>query len=127
MSRNYIGLTTVVIIFLILAVSSCKDNSYSTNNNGGSTTPPANEIWMQNVAFVPSTLTISKGTTIKWTNKDSFNHTASSGTPSSPNSLFDSGNMGKDQTFSFKFDSVGTFHFYCKIHSQMMQGVITVQ
>jgi plastocyanin len=119
----------VIIIICFISITGCKDNSSpnSTTGGGNSNQPGTNEIWMQNVAFVPTSLTISKGTTIKWINKDSFDHTASSGNPSTPNSLFDSGNMGQNKTFSFKFDSAGTFHFYCKVHPQMMQGVITVQ
>jgi plastocyanin len=81
---------------------------------------------MQNTAFVPSTMTVSVGTTITWTNKDSFAHTVTSGTPGNPNGEFASGNIGQNGTFAHTFGAVGVFHFYCSIH-QSMTGTITVQ
>ena len=81
---------------------------------------------MMNNSFSPASITISKGTTIKWTNKESVVHTVTSGPQGSPSGMFDSGNLGKDQTFSFKFDSAGTFSYHCKPHIGMT-GTVTVQ
>ena len=96
----------------------------TTNNTGGS--QGANDIFIQGTAFSPSNKTISVGTTIKWTNKDNFTHTVTSGTPGSPSGLFDSGNLGLNGEFSFTFTQAGTFKYYCKIHSSMT-GTIIVQ
>lgn len=118
----------IILIFSLIFMAGCKDNGTNpTNNNSNNNAPPANEIWMQNATFVPSTLEITKGTTITWVNKDSFNHTASSGTPDNPTTLFESGSMGQNDTFSFTFDSVGVFKYYCKIHPKLMQGQVTVK
>lgn len=89
-------------------------------------TPGQNEIWLQNTAFVPSAKTISMGTTITWTNKDSFNHTVTSGTPGNPDGKFASGSLAQNGTFPHTFNQAGTFPFYCTIHPSM-QGTITVQ
>ena len=106
------------------------NNDYGTNTNtggGGNSTPPANEIFMQNDSYSPKSDTISKGTEITWVNKDSFNHTVTSGAVNNPNGLFDSGKIGAGGTFKHKFDSTGTFNYYCKIHKDIMTGIITVQ
>jgi len=102
------------------------DNGYSTDPNGNNQ-PGENEVWMQNTAFVPSELTVSTGTTVTWVNKDAFTHTVTSGAAGNPTDLFDSGNMGENDTFSFTFQSEGTFPYFCKIHPNQMTGTITVE
>ena len=70
-------------------------------------------------------LSLSVGTTVTWTNKDTVLHTATSGTPSGPTDLFDSGAFGGSDTFSFTFAEPGTYAYYCTIHP-FMAGTITV-
>jgi len=115
----------LILCFLIFG---CSNNDYSTNNGGnGNNTPAANEVWMQNTLFNPKSKTVNKGTEITWINKDSFDHTVTSGTPNNPDGLFDSGTIGSGGTFKRTFDSAGTFNYYCKIHQDVMTGTITVQ
>lgn len=120
-----------IAVFLIpFIVTSCKNNPTSSNDNNntrGTSTPPTNEIWMQNTTFNPKTKTISKGTEITWVNKDSFNHTVTSGTPGSPNGLFDSGVIGSGGIYKHTFNSTGTFNYYCSIHQDIMTGTVIVQ
>ena len=82
---------------------------------------------MQNIAFVPESITVSVGTTIRWTNKDNVDHTVTSGTPGNPTGRFDSGNLGAGETFSFTFDTAGIFEYYCKLHPTQMTATVTVQ
>ncbi len=114
----------ILIVISISLISGCSKNDMTTNTTGG--TQGANEIFIQGMAFSPSNKTISIGTTLKWTNKDGVNHTVTSGIPGAPSGLFDSGNLSSNGTFNFIFSQVGTFKFYCKIHSSMT-GTITVQ
>ncbi len=115
-----------MILTLFFAFSSCsKSNSYS--NNSPVSKPNPNQVIMQNTSYNPQTLTIAKGDTVTWVNKDSFDHTVTSGTPGHPSGLFDSGNIGPNGTFSYVFNSTGTFPYYCKIHLDKMTGTIIVQ
>jgi plastocyanin len=82
---------------------------------------------MQNTAFSPASKTITAGTTLTWTNMDPFNHTVTSGAPGSPDGKFDSGNIGSNGTYSHKFDTAGTYNYYCKIHGSAMTGTVIVQ
>ena len=84
--------------------------------------PGTEEIVMQNTVFVPAEKTVTKGATIKWTNKDPYAHTVTSSA-----NKFDSGNLNEGQTFQFKFDSVGTFNYYCQYHLPDMKGKIIVK
>jgi len=110
-------------------ISGCSKNYYGTNSssNSNSGTPPANEVFIQSFSFNPKSITVSTGTTIKWTNKDNASHTVTSGTPGSPNGTFDSGNLGNGAAFSYTFNTKGTFAYYCKLHQDTMTGNVVVQ
>jgi Plastocyanin len=126
--RNLIVFSLILIIIsTIVVMSGCNksDNSVSTTTTGSS--PGAKEVWMQGIAFVPASKTISVGTTITWTNKDNTTHTATSGVPNSPDGLFNSGNLSNGGTFSFKFTTAGTFKYFCLIHGAMMTATMIVQ
>src|SRR2546425_818709 len=74
-----------------------------------------------NFAFKPGTLTIAKGTKVKWINKAvSTNHTTTSDT-----GLWNSGTLAPGQSFAFKFTRTGTFTYHCMIHP-IMTGKIKV-
>jgi len=86
----------------------------------GVTTPGANEVWIQSsMAFDPSTITVTTGTTITWTNKDAIGHSVTS-----DNGVFDSGILNPNETFSYTFNTAGTFAYHCKVHSSMTASVI---
>jgi plastocyanin len=80
-------------------------------------TPAA--ITMKNFMFSPVPLTVSAGTTVTWTNLDDEPHTAVSDT-----GVFRSGAMDTNESFSFKFDKPGTYHFTCSIHPRMVGTII---
>jgi plastocyanin len=126
--KIYSGLvfSVLLLVLIALAASGCKDNATGTNNGGGST-PPDDQVWMQNTKFNPQNKTISVGTKITWVNKDSFNHTVTSGTAGNPDGLFDSGTLGSGGTFSYTFNTAGSFNYYCQIHQSVMTGKIIVQ
>ena len=127
-----INLIKLSLVFLIvsafLIISGCKsDNTTSYSSSGGTGNPGVNEVWMQNIAFVPASKTISVGTTITWINKDSYPHQPISGIPNSPDGIFKSGPLNTGDSFSYKFNTAGTFKYYCFIHGAMMTASITVQ
>ena len=111
-----------ILSFALAVMVSLSGCPKSEENN----TPGANEVWIEESAFNPSTKLISAGTTVTWTNKDAATHTVTSGVPTKPSGAFDSGDLNEDGTFSFKFDSSGTYAYYCKHHSGMT-GSITVE
>jgi plastocyanin len=86
--------------------------------------PSENEIFLLYKAFTPTSLTVAKGTTVKFTNKDNANHTATSSS-----GRFDSGKIQSGESWSYTFTEAGTYYFYCNYHStnQQEQGAIIVQ
>jgi plastocyanin len=72
-------------------------------------------------AFDPSSLTINVGDTVMWTNNDGASHTSSSDT-----GIWNSGTLMLGQTFSFTFNTAGTFPYHCGFHG-FMTASITVK
>ena len=71
--------------------------------------------------FAPTSMTVKAGSSVTWTNKDDEPHTVVSDT-----GLFRSGAMDTNESFSFRFDKAGTYHYACSIHPRMV-GTIIVQ
>jgi plastocyanin len=131
MKNSFVSKSSFLLgVGLLLAIMTISDScskgsmAYVTGTGGavgskGSDGPGVNEVWIQNLAFNPPTITVAAGTTITWTNKDATtHHLVSSQAP------FDSGDMGSGATFSYKFSSSGSFFYYCSIHPSMTGTVI---
>jgi plastocyanin len=71
--------------------------------------------------FAPTSLTIKAGSTVTWTNHDDEPHTVVSDA-----GLFRSGALDTNQSFSFRFEKPGTYHYLCSIHPRMV-GTVIVQ
>jgi plastocyanin len=106
----------IVSILLIGAISSITNSCKKSSSGPGA---GANEVFIEGMAFSPSTITVAAGTSITWTNKDAVAHTVTSNT-----GIFDSGSISTNGTFSFTFSTVGTFPYHCTIHSYMTAKVI---
>ena len=67
--------------------------------------------------YDPSTLIIFKGGEIIWKNDDSSAHTVTSGNIiDGPDKKFDSGLILPGKTFSYKFEKVDKYDYFCMIH-----------
>lgn len=73
---------------------------------------------MSTIGFVPTSMTVKKGTTVTWTNRDSTDHTVTG-------SGWDSGFIAPGESYSHRFDTVGSFDYSCTIHPTM-QGTVNV-
>lgn len=116
-------LVRLVFLFSFLGIiSACSKSDSAINsggNNGGKGNPGPNEVYIQNLSFNPSTITVTVNTTITWTNFDSVTHTVTSDT-----GLFDSGNIGSGKTYSYKFTTAGSYPYHCTIHTYMTGTVV---
>ncbi|HZO72546.1 MAG TPA: plastocyanin/azurin family copper-binding protein [Ktedonobacteraceae bacterium] len=74
-------------------------------------------------SFNPSTLTISVGTTVIWTNRTTTPHTITSDTGMFNSGLNDPIEAGF--TFTYKFTKPGTYKYHCALHPTMT-ATITV-
>lgn len=139
---------SIALIF-VLALAACSGSGTApppaspltwSINTGGSELSEA----IQALDFYPGTITIHIGDTVTWTNATAIPHTVSippaGQTPpaGSPNPLpvggtqFDnsayisSGFITKGQSYSVRFNNLGTFAYYCLVHQPEMSGTIVV-
>ena len=76
--------------------------------------------------YSPADLTVPVHSKVTVTD-DSGDHTWTSGDAPVPSGTWDSGQMTPGQTFSFTFNTPGTFRFFCQNHySYGMTGTVTV-
>ena len=105
------GVVILVMICSSLTLFSCKKDA----------TAGPGEVFIKDDLFSPSSITVSKGSSVTWTNKGSNTHTVTS-----DDALFDSGDKTPGQTYTLVFDSIGTFPYHCMHHS-VMHGSVKVE
>ena len=105
------------------AVASDGTTNSATVSSASTTVYTIHSINIQNMAFSPSTITISAGDIIIWTNLDNMGHTV---TEDSSTPVFNSGSIGNSQTYTLTGLGVGTYTYHCQPHPSMT-GTIIVQ
>jgi plastocyanin len=108
--------TGILFILAVLSISNSCTKDDNKDTTGG---PGANEVWIQNFAFSPASITVSVGTRVTWTNKDGTAHTVTSNS-----NFFDSGNIANGGSFSFTFTAPGSYPYYCRYHPNMTATVV---
>jgi plastocyanin len=126
MKTKYLLAVATFILSVVLLVG-CSSNSSQPTTSSAPTTQTSSTsasssqqtVNISGFAFSPQTLTVSKGTTVTWTNNDSTTHTVTS-----DSGVWDSGNIAPGKTFSSAFNQTGTFPYHCKIHSSMTAKIV---
>ena len=78
------------------------------------------EVKIDNFSFAPGEITIVKGTTVNWVNRDDIPHTV----VSDDKTTFKSKPLDTDDKFSFTFSKEGTYSYFCSIHPKMTAKVV---
>jgi plastocyanin len=108
---------TLVVVSTLFAVSVAGAHKHPTAK---SQKHPTRTVLIKNFSFKPANITIKRGTKLRWINKDSTAHTATANNGRS----FDSGRLGKGQSYTHTFKSVGKKPYHCKIHPDMRASVL---
>jgi plastocyanin len=80
------------------------------------------EVRIENFRFEPTTLNVTPGTVIVWTNQDSAPHTATAKDES-----FDTGRLGEAEAGNVTFEKPGIFAYICDIHPRMEARIVVGQ
>jgi plastocyanin len=86
-----------------------------------SPTADATQVQIANLAFNPTSITVSTGNTVTWTNDDTLPHTVTA-----QDDLFDSGILDPGATFAWTFTDPGSIAYHCQLHPNM-QGTVVVE
>jgi plastocyanin len=88
---------------------------------GGAALAADHAVAISGFAYSPSSITVTVGDTVTWTNSDAQAHTATA-----DGGGFDTGALGNGQSGTVTFSTAGSFAYHCSIHPDMT-GTVTVQ
>jgi plastocyanin len=139
-------LVAALAVVAMMALAACGSPSPTDADAGSSGSPSASatpsaggsaatttKISIQDFSFSPSTATVTAGTTVTWTNDEAAVHDVTStdgpGTDAATTSTFASETLSQGDSFSFTFETPGTYYYECTIHASMatMHGVVIVE
>ena len=83
--------------------------------------PVPRELQIREFKFLPPTVAVASGTTVKWVNRDEETHTVTSAT-----GAFTSPALEHDGAFAHTFAQPGTYTYFCALHP-LMRATITVK
>jgi len=132
--KNAIVIASVVIAGAIVATYVLSGNmNMGVEGSGNSVQQPTASIPSDSTvvrivanagsnSFSPNPVEVKVGETVTWINDDSGRHTVTS-----KDGFFDSGMMGKGQSFSYTFDKTGEYTYHCEPHPNMVGTVVVIE
>jgi plastocyanin len=119
MKTSKIFVAGILILLAMAASTGCGSSS-----SGTITTPTSaiaainkNSVIMTGITFQPAEITIHKGETITWTNKNADDRDVIG-------SSFQSDLIEKDGTYSQEFNQAGIYNYTCSVNTSMMGRII---
>lgn len=141
MIRNFSKTAAILGMAAILMLSVACGGSDDSDDTGGSAppaisspviaataagvtpTPVAPTFTAQNFKYAPATVQVKAGATVSWTNKDGELHTVTAGTQAAPTGQFNL-QLPAGGTVTQKFDTAGSYMFFCTLHSGMFGEIV---
>ena len=118
------GATNLLLDYLVTGTDPAPTVDVSSNETV--IIPNGNSAMANKGFFVPLNAEIFRGTTVTWQNEDNIGHTVQSQDgQGNVIPMFNSGILNTGDTFSYKFDKPGVYHYFCTIHPWRI-GVVTV-
>lgn len=74
--------------------------------------------------YIPSKIVIKQGNSVTWVNEDVAFHSVTSGYYDEPSAIFDSGYLDPEESFTFVFENIGIYDYFCTLHPWMKGQVI---
>jgi plastocyanin len=90
----------------------------SVRQSAFATTLTVSDVLAVDSAFAPPVITITTGSSVRWTNNDSFAHTSTSDT-----GLWDYGLPAMGSMVTQTFDTPGVYGYYCTFHGSPGSGM----
>jgi plastocyanin len=105
-----------------LAQSAAPASSPAASAGAPSPVPsPAAVVHVKDFKFVPDTVTIHPGQTVRFVEDDDTPHTVTAS-----DRTYDSGNLDKGQSWTHAFAKEGTYKYFCAYHT-FMTGTVVVK
>jgi plastocyanin len=110
--RSLVACVALVVSLVVFAPAAGAGEDHVTG------TTPRVRVRIVDNRFRPASISIERGTIVKWVNRGDNTHTTTSDS-------WNSGNLSPGESFKKKFRRRGTFSYHCNIHPSML-GTITV-
>ena len=78
------------------------------------------EVSIRALKYLPGPVTVSPGTTVRWTNEDRALHTVTSEDSGGP---LQSKELEQGESYEYTFRKPGPYDYYCTVHPFMKSGV----
>lgn len=111
-------------VALGLAASACNGGTgpAATADTSGASTVPATvptptEVSIRTFIFHPDPITISRGTTVTFSNSDGTTHTVTAGTRDAPQPEVIDASLAEGETTTWTPTEPGTYDYHCRLHS----------
>jgi len=134
--KRIIIISIIIIIVGITTGITLSQNSHSVQNSNNLKTIKGDVVMSTKVSrpgcektdscYTPSKFVIKQGNSVTWVNEDAAFHSVTSGYYGEPSGLFDSGYLDPEESFTFIFETVGTYDYFCTLHP-WMKGQIIVE
>ena len=122
----FLLLTFAVLFSVPFSTDVFAQTSYSVNIPTGAASPDAPYFWQsEKGGSTTGIVEILIEDSIVWRNADTAPHTVTSGTAiEGPDEIFDSGLFGPGKSFSYKFEEIGHYPYFCLVHPWMAGTII---
>jgi plastocyanin len=109
----------VTVCLLVLAAVPAGGCGSSAPSQAAATATPTADVVvaMRNLRFAPKRVTIHKGQTVEWIDKDLVDHSVVSGALASPD-------FAQGETWSHTFGRAGVFRYHDRLHPDMTGTVV---
>jgi len=114
--QNYKGAVKIILVlFLVFFIAACGQTQEQSSAVEASDSA---SVEINNFQFIPDTVTIKRGGTVTWLQKDSVAHTVAI-KDIEPSPVLNNGD-----TWSYSFDKTGNYNYICSIHPAMKGKII---
>jgi plastocyanin len=123
-TRLQVGAACLLLAVVAALLGGCGSNAGGTDqsSSGLSETQGTRTVTIQDYTYKPTSITVPKGTSVIFTNRDSTPHTATS----KESGVFESSSIDTGKTGKITLEKTGTFAYYCVFHP-FMKGTIVVE
>jgi plastocyanin len=121
----YLSVATMTFIFTTAAIaqSTAQSAHYATMPETRVAAVQPVTVAIEGFQFKPKALTVKRGTTVTFVNKDATPHTV---TPKKDATFISTGRLQKNDSKPVTFNQVGVQRYFCAIHPSM-KGQVTVR
>src|ERR1700693_317717 len=119
LTTKTLGIVIFALAFFSVQPASSSLRSHSVARAEAKPSATATAITIDNFSYAPMQLEIAPGTRVTWINKDDVPHTVVS-----VDHKFKSRALDTDESFSFTFQDLGTYEYFCSVHPKMTGKIV---